>query len=340
MGALARFHAAACEGCSGQRQPRRVDLAQLDSLALSTVSTLLRSPRTGATTSLRGVAEFPTTSRTIRSPLSTESGPGGSLPRDLRSRPVAYLSANEDSQVRPRSRQSFDHFPSRPDRRGGRRRPHYFAVTCCVASARRATSECLAPPASHHRVRSRMGNLTNDLSLPVSASLRSRSGEQFCTLMRQSDARSRPTSRSFRRHAQHSPRRAPTTRRSSSRSFHHCSDHLAQLRNSIESCVRARVVFFASGPVTEMPYPWGPRLGGLSLWSTRTNGWLELGFDGAYFEARLARTGWKAERRILGRVPGNLPVCRCLGNTELARMKALSSTELVGSHHWASQFSV
>jgi hypothetical protein len=62
-------------------------------------------------------------------------------------------------------------------------------------------------------------------------------------------------------------------------------------------------VYFASEPVQPMPYPWGPRLDGLSLWSTRTYGWLELGFAMDYFDLALARTGWHAERHQMARRP-------------------------------------
>jgi SAM-dependent methyltransferase len=61
------------------------------------------------------------------------------------------------------------------------------------------------------------------------------------------------------------------------------------------------VVLFAGEPVQPMAFPWGPRLDGLSLWSTRRYGWLELGFDPDYFAAVLQRTGWRATRRRLRR---------------------------------------
>jgi hypothetical protein len=32
------------------------------------------------------------------------------------------------------------------------------------------------------------------------------------------------------------------------------------------------------------------------VWSSRTYGWLELGFDMQYFDAALTRTGWKGRR--------------------------------------------
>jgi SAM-dependent methyltransferase len=91
-------------------------------------------------------------------------------------------------------------------------------------------------------------------------------------------------------------------------SFHHCADHLAMLGH-LHDIVRADgVVVFASEPIQKMDFPWGPRLDGLSLWSSRTFGWLELGFDGAYFDLALARTGWTATRHRLGPGAGETDV--------------------------------
>ena len=80
-------------------------------------------------------------------------------------------------------------------------------------------------------------------------------------------------------------------------SFHHCADHLAMLERLQSIVVPGGVVLFAAEPVGELAYPWGPRLDGLSLWSTRIHGWLELGFAAGYFAEALARTGWRAEHR-------------------------------------------
>ncbi len=79
-------------------------------------------------------------------------------------------------------------------------------------------------------------------------------------------------------------------------SFHHCADHLAMLRRLHDIVRPGGVVLFASEPVQRLDYPWGPRLDGLSVWSSRTHGWLELGFDRAYFDRALARTGWAGNR--------------------------------------------
>jgi SAM-dependent methyltransferase len=91
-------------------------------------------------------------------------------------------------------------------------------------------------------------------------------------------------------------------------SFHHCADHLAMLRH-LHGIVRPEgAVFFAAEPVQRLEYPWGPRLDGLSVWSSRTHGWLELGFDERYFFQALARTGWHGERLQAGARPGETDV--------------------------------
>ncbi len=91
-------------------------------------------------------------------------------------------------------------------------------------------------------------------------------------------------------------------------SFHHCSDHLAMLRH-LHAIVRpGGAVLFAAEPVQRLEYPWGPRLDGLSVWSSRTHGWLELGFDARYFTEALARTGWNGVRHRAGARMGETDV--------------------------------
>lgn len=79
-------------------------------------------------------------------------------------------------------------------------------------------------------------------------------------------------------------------------SFHHCSDHLAMLSKLRSMVTTGGIVAFAGEPISSFRYPWGLRLDGLSLFCTRTYGWLELGFDNRYFALALRRTGWTAER--------------------------------------------
>jgi SAM-dependent methyltransferase len=96
--------------------------------------------------------------------------------------------------------------------------------------------------------------------------------------------------------------------------FHHCADHLAMLERLHPLVRPGGRVLFAAEPVAPMPYPWGPRLDGYSLWSTRTYGWLELGFDEDYFADALARTGWGATRR---RDPAASPLADVIVATSL-----------------------
>jgi SAM-dependent methyltransferase len=86
--------------------------------------------------------------------------------------------------------------------------------------------------------------------------------------------------------------------------FHHCADHL-QMLTKLQSLVKpGGFVVFGGEPITDaMPYPWGVRLDGISVWSIRTHGWLELGFTPAYFNQALQRTGWRAECHTSRDVP-------------------------------------
>ena len=87
-------------------------------------------------------------------------------------------------------------------------------------------------------------------------------------------------------------------------SFHHCADHLSMLEHLHDVVRPDGIVVFAAEPIAPMAYPWGPRLDGYSLWSTRIYGWLELGFDPVYFDDALDRTGWTARRhRALDQSP-------------------------------------
>src|SRR6202035_1985719 len=85
-------------------------------------------------------------------------------------------------------------------------------------------------------------------------------------------------------------------------SFHHCADHLAMLRHLHDIVRPGGAVLFAAEPVQRLDYPWGPRLDGLSVWASRTYGWLELGFDTGDFDRALGPAGWAGPR--VGRGPG------------------------------------
>ena len=79
-------------------------------------------------------------------------------------------------------------------------------------------------------------------------------------------------------------------------SFHHCQDHRRLLRQLHDLLADGGAILFVAEPIMDLPYPWGLRLDGQSLWAMRQLGWLELGFDRAYFMQALRDTGWTGER--------------------------------------------
>lgn len=80
-------------------------------------------------------------------------------------------------------------------------------------------------------------------------------------------------------------------------SFHHCDDHMRLLR-ALKAAVKpgGQVVFAAEPIVPGYSIPWGISMAGSALWSMRNFGWLELGFNEAYFNAALARAGWSVRK--------------------------------------------
>lgn len=84
-------------------------------------------------------------------------------------------------------------------------------------------------------------------------------------------------------------------------SFHHCCDPLNLMKNLSRIINKNGIICFASepliqGPLKIIPYPWGIRLDGMSMWSIRRFGWMELGFDINFFLDTLSQYGFKSER--------------------------------------------
>lgn len=84
-------------------------------------------------------------------------------------------------------------------------------------------------------------------------------------------------------------------------SFHHCHDPLNLAKNLYRIVKDDGIVCFASepfvqGPSEIVPYPWGIRLDGMSIWSIRRFGWMEFGFDIDFFLKLLSQNGFKGER--------------------------------------------
>ena len=81
--------------------------------------------------------------------------------------------------------------------------------------------------------------------------------------------------------------------------FHHCSDHMRLLRGLHKALKPGGRVYLGAEPIKpDFPLPWGMRMDGESLWAIRQNGWMELGFNNAYFEEALRRTGWIGSWRV------------------------------------------
>jgi|SRR5690348_6680237 len=84
-------------------------------------------------------------------------------------------------------------------------------------------------------------------------------------------------------------------------SFHHVLNH-GELLRRISACLDEKgILVFAGEPIVSsdspiVPYPWGLRMDGLSLWAIRRQGWLELGFRVDYFKDLLRRSGWTHQR--------------------------------------------
>jgi ubiquinone/menaquinone biosynthesis C-methylase UbiE len=77
--------------------------------------------------------------------------------------------------------------------------------------------------------------------------------------------------------------------------FHHAQDHLALIQGFDRVLNPQGIACFAAEPIVDdFPIPWGLRMDGESLWAIRKHGWLELGFNKAYFTAALERFGWAA----------------------------------------------
>lgn len=82
--------------------------------------------------------------------------------------------------------------------------------------------------------------------------------------------------------------------------FHHALDHQALMQTLRSQLSPNGYIIFAGEPILTvdnyfrctLPYPWGPRLDGLSLRAMRSQGWCELGFTQEYFVEMLMRVGF------------------------------------------------
>jgi len=80
-------------------------------------------------------------------------------------------------------------------------------------------------------------------------------------------------------------------------SFHHCADPVAMIGRVRRLLARGGAAYFAAEPITDdFAAPWGLRLDGMSAWSIRKHGWLELGFQSGFFHELLERNGFEVAR--------------------------------------------
>lgn len=88
-------------------------------------------------------------------------------------------------------------------------------------------------------------------------------------------------------------------------SLHHSLEHQAVLERMGHLLAADGIIAFAAEPILPnnseiVPYPWGLRLNGLSIWAVSRSGWMELGFQESYFIQLLRDAGWKPSRHLLG----------------------------------------
>ncbi len=81
-------------------------------------------------------------------------------------------------------------------------------------------------------------------------------------------------------------------------SLHHAADVVGLLRRLRERLKPGGRLILCGEPVVDhptgsIPYAWGPRLDGLSLFCIRRYGWMELGYTRDFLFEAMRRTGWQ-----------------------------------------------
>lgn len=82
--------------------------------------------------------------------------------------------------------------------------------------------------------------------------------------------------------------------------FHHSFDFMETLKDLKSKLSIDGYIIFCGEPIAKsvfdgIPYPWGPRMDGLSVYVTRKFGWMELGFTHDFFVEALRRSGFDVE---------------------------------------------
>jgi 2-polyprenyl-3-methyl-5-hydroxy-6-metoxy-1,4-benzoquinol methylase len=138
--------------------------------------------------------------------------------------------------------------------------------------------------------------------------------------------------------------------------FHHALDHVALLVQLKEILTSDGFMVLAGEPVIAresparyaVPFAWGPRLDGLSLYSMKLHGWCELGFRQEYFVERFLRSGWslehhssdisaKADAYVARPLRGMIDLGRCMIDS-VQQGSAWHAPE--GTHRWTMGSSI
>jgi SAM-dependent methyltransferase len=130
-------------------------------------------------------------------------------------------------------------------------------------------------------------------------------------------------------------------------SFHHAIDFgplLGRLRRRLNP---GGLLILCGEPVVgafvpSVPYPWGPRLDGLSVFSIRHHGWMELGFTEPFLIEAMHRYGWLVDVSTLpncGRATTYVAKPYVGNMTEVGRQVGLGPHEanwegFEGTHRW------
>jgi len=118
-------------------------------------------------------------------------------------------------------------------------------------------------------------------------------------------------------------------------SFHHSLDHRKTIQRMGNFLSLTGIIAFTSEPIvrrnaTIVPYPWGLRLDGLSVYCICKHGWMELGFEESYFIEMMNDSGLKLSRHNLG-LTGHTDVW-IAEKSDHAHISQKNSRELTTSH--------
>lgn len=88
-------------------------------------------------------------------------------------------------------------------------------------------------------------------------------------------------------------------------SLHHSLEHRDVIKRLDKLLTENGIMAFVTEPIFPafskyVPYPWGIRLDGMSIWAISRWGWLELGFQKSYFTQMLKDIGWHTKHYNLG----------------------------------------